>query len=172
MRPWLLTLPGHISETTKPIWIIFWAINHEVYKSRHSEFHCNMTRLRVRFLPPHPVCLFGKIWYCDFHASHQKCCEWWFWLYAFFSKFGQRSLSSLCVHACMCGRGRRCMHACVRACVQACMCERGGVHACMCEGMCACMHVWEGRGACMHVCVGVVVVHACMCMGMCAWGVC
>ena len=47
--PWLLTLPGYISETTTLNLIKF------------SEFHRNQTRFRVRFLSPRPACLFSEI---------------------------------------------------------------------------------------------------------------
>ena len=43
--PWLLTLPGHISETTEP-----------------SYFHWNQTKVRVCFLLLCQVHLFGEIW--------------------------------------------------------------------------------------------------------------
>ena len=69
-----LTLPGHISETTETITITFSALDLEVLRSWHSEFHCSRTRLRLRFLPPRPARLFIKIQYC--FLVNVMLCPW------------------------------------------------------------------------------------------------
>ena len=59
----LLTLTSYISKTTEPIAFKFSALNVEVPQGSHIHFHWNQVRLRVRFLPPCPVHLFGEIRY-------------------------------------------------------------------------------------------------------------
>ena len=61
--PRLLTPTGYNSETMEPIWIIFSAHKVQVFGYTPADFHSNQTRLRVRFLPPHWVRLFGEIRY-------------------------------------------------------------------------------------------------------------
>ena len=61
--PWLLTSPGHISETTKPVSIKFSVLNGDVFTSLHSWFHRDQTRLKVCFLPLRPAHSFGEIQY-------------------------------------------------------------------------------------------------------------
>ena len=56
-NPPLLNLPGHTSETTKPISVKFSALDVEVCMSSGRDFHWDQTslRLRVRFLPLRPA---------------------------------------------------------------------------------------------------------------------
>ena len=52
-----------ISQNFIPISFKISAINVEVFSSPHNKFHYNQTRLKVCFLPPHLVRLFGEIQY-------------------------------------------------------------------------------------------------------------
>ena len=61
--PRLLIFPGNISETARPILTIFPALNLKVFRGSPYSFHCDQTRVRVRFLPPCQTRLFGEIWY-------------------------------------------------------------------------------------------------------------
>ncbi len=48
--PWLLTLTGHISGTTEPIWFMFLAHEVKVLQGPHGEFHWNQTWVTGRFM--------------------------------------------------------------------------------------------------------------------------
>ena len=91
--------PGHISETTEPISTQFSALNNKVFRSAHSKFHWNHTRIRVCFLPSRPARLFGEIQYM--HPIHYICKHMHACMHAFFAY----------VH--VCASHRRLMQACV-----------------------------------------------------------